>query len=684
LIHEKSPYLLEHAYNPVDWYPWGEEAFRKSKQENKPIFLSIGYSSCHWCHVLRKESFEDYETAKFLNENFVNIKVDREERPDIDEVYMRAVMTMTGSGGWPLSVFLTPNLEPFFGGTYFPPAPRYGMPSFLNVAKNIADSWKKERKNLVESASDLREALTKMYESHTARGGTLSAGIVDDAYTSLVSSFDSSNGGFGESPKFPMPSNLFFLMRYYRLMQSKLALSMVTKTLDAMMSGGIYDQVGGGFHRYSTDRYWLVPHFEKMLYDNAMLATAFTEAFLITRNSEYARVVRETLGWAIREMYSGQGFSASQDADSPEGEGLFYVWSVSDLQKALESRIPNWTVLQKYFSITAQGNFDNGKTILTTKPVDLLAKEFDMTKDEFENLVEEAKKMMLDYRNTRARPSTDDKIVTSWNGLMITALSKASSALGDKQYLFYAISTADLILERVDSNRDHVLSRSYRSGEESGIGVLEDYAFFINGLIDLYEACFDPRYLNVAISLCRQMITKFHDPNGGFFLADITRKDLIAKPKDSYDGAIPSGNSIAALVLLRLAELTMKEDFRSIAKQSFEAFWEDLSNQPSSFTAMVSAFQFFMGPTREIVLSGDIQSLEKEELISALRSQFMPNTVTILADERLVNASPLLNDKLPKSNGPRVFVCSNFTCKMPVSSKEELLKILSERANPGQ
>jgi uncharacterized protein len=680
LINEKSPYLLEHAYNPVDWYPWGEEAFQKARRENKPIFLSIGYSSCHWCHVLRRESFEDAEVAKFLNENFVSIKVDREERPDVDELYMKAVVSMTGSGGWPLTVFLTPSLEPFFGGTYFPSTPRYGIPSFINIARGIAGSWRTERKSIVESGKQMKESLAQMYEYQKVSTSPLTGDILDECYNSLVGSFDQTNGGFSDYPKFPMPSNLFFLMRYFKTKKSKLALGMVTKTLDAMMSGGVYDQIGGGFHRYSTDRYWLVPHFEKMLYDNALLATAYTEAFLLTKNEEYARIANETLQWAIREMRSTDGaFYASQDADSKEGEGTFYVWSPRDVQEALRSEKSIVEPILNYFSITNEGNTDGGKTILTTKPAEIVATEFGIKVEEFNKILKNSKKEMLEYRNRRSKPPTDDKIITSWNGLILTALCKAYMAFGNETYLHEATAAAESILRRAHSTNSLKLSRSFRDGEERGEGVLEDYSFFANGLIDLYEACFDPKYLRSAISLCESMLSDFGDPKGALYLTRKDAKNLIVRVKEGYDGAIPSGNSIAALALVRLAELCAREDFRNSAQDILDTFREPISAQPSSFTQMLSALHFIVSGPKEIVISGDLASKDTKELIGVLHSRFLPNSVFLLSSKDIEDVTPLVRERIASSGDrSKVFVCSNFTCKLPTSSKEQLIEMLED------
>ncbi|MGH2639609.1 MAG: thioredoxin domain-containing protein [Rhabdochlamydiaceae bacterium] len=687
LLNETSRYLQQHAYNPVDWYPWGDDAFQRAKQENKPIFLSIGYSSCHWCHVMAHESFEDRDIAELLNESFVCIKLDREERPDVDELYMKAVMSMTGSGGWPLNVFLTPNLEPFFGGTYFPPSPRYGMPSFANVIKNISQSWKSDRKKINASANELKVALREIYDFRKEQNPIIDDSVFQECFIALAGSFDENFGGFGDSPKFPIASNLFFLTRYHRMkpLKSKLALNIVTRTLDSMMRGGIHDHVGGGFHRYSTDRYWLVPHFEKMLYDNALLLQAYLEAYLVTKNEDYAKLVNETLSWVLREMRSPKGgFYSAQDADTIAGEGAYYVWSKQEVKEAL-SRDTEMSekseIITRFFSITNEGNFENAKTILTTKPGSLLAQEFGMKQDELDAIIDRAKKLMLDSRNQRPKPLTDDKIQTSWNGLMISAMSKAYEALGVATYLEGAIAAAELILNALTIENGHPkLFRSLTQGEPKGNGVLEDYSFFINGLIDLYEASFEPKYLEKAISLCETMLIGFHDSNGGgFYQTSGNATDLIARAKDAFDGATPSGNSVAALACSRLAEFTTRTDFKEAAKDTFEAFWRIIKDQPSAFTEMLVALQFFLGNASEIVVSGSLESKETRNLLNTLRSEFLPNSVLLLADRRLENISPLVSDRIPlASEQPRVFVCTNFACKLPSTNSQQLIQALRE------
>ena len=683
LSREKSPYLLEHANNPVDWYPWGREAFTKAKRENKPIFLSIGYSSCHWCHVMRHESFEDPEIAKLMNDSFVSIKVDREERPDVDEIYMKSVVAITGSGGWPLSVFLTPSLEPFYGGTYFPPTPRYGMPSFSNVLRSISQSWKSDRKKLVESASQLKSSIKDMYEMKKAVDSSLTDSIFLDTFNELAGSFDSQYGGFGSAPKFPSPSNLFFLTRYYSAKRSNLSLTIVSKTLDSMMHGGIYDQVGGGFHRYSTDRYWLVPHFEKMLYDNALLIWAYCEGFLLTGNKEYKRVVEEISEWVLREMQNAEGgFFAAQDADSPEGEGSYYVWTPDEMEKAFASSEKlrgKSDLVSNYFSLTRQGNFENGKTILTAKPLATL--KTGQSEKENEQLLKEAKKVLLEFRDKRPKPFTDDKILTSWNGLMISALSKAFQVFGKEKYLVAGKKAADFVLEKLSSQNPegkiHLLRR-FRQGESKGAPVLEDYSFFVNGLLDLYEAGFDAKYLEVAFELGETMVSDFYDKIvGGFFQAPADTPDLIARAKDAFDGALPSGNSIAALVCLRLAEISSDAKWKDVARDTFLAFWDLIQKQPTSFTEMLVALQFYLGNPKEVVVSGELDSVEVKEFLKVLRHTFLPNSVILLASASVEKMSPLVAERLPVEGGkPKVFVCSNYTCKLPSTTKDELLAAL--------
>ncbi|MDG6907343.1 MAG: thioredoxin domain-containing protein [Nitrososphaerota archaeon] len=683
LIGEKSPYLLEHAYNPVDWFPWGNEAFNKAKKVNKPIFLSIGYSSCHWCHVFRKESLEDEDVAKILNENFVCIKVDREERPDIDEIYMKSVMSMTGTGGWPLNVFLTPNLEPFYGGTYFPPTSRHGLPGFSMLLRNISSSWKSDRKNITDAAQQMKAALTKMYESNPSVSQEIDKAVLNDCLDLMAASFDEMYGGFGSAPKFPSPTNIFFLLRQHRFAGSDLALRMAEKTLGALAEGGIRDQIGGGFHRYSTDRQWIVPHFEKMLYDNALLSVAFLEAYLVTKKSGYALVAEDTLNWVLREMTSRQGgFYSAVDADSPEGEGSYYVWTVQDVKESLGRDDSNVGAVCSYFGVTSEGNFEDGKSILTSvgqlKSTNGTSRS---TPGGMDSIIGSAKDLMLAFRNSRPKPAIDDKILTSWNGLMIAAFAQGYKVLGDEKFLRAAENAAHFILSSMKAKDSQPLRlyRRYREGESKGNGFLEDYSFLANGLLDLYEASFNPVYLVEAIALCNSMISLFWDEAGGGFFLSENKSDIIARPKDSYDGAAPSGNSMAALACYRVSEFNGDESFRRYTEKSIKAFWNEIKEHPTSFTQMLVVLSYLLAKPKEIVISGNVASPEAIALIKTVRTHFIPESVTLHASSALESVSPLVKDRIGTGDGKaKAYVCSNFSCELPATNPDELSLSLKE------
>jgi uncharacterized protein len=694
LITEKSPYLLEHAYNPVDWFPWSDDAFQKAKREDKPIFLSIGYSACHWCHQFRRESFEDTEVAKILNSNFVSIKVDREERSDVDEIYMKAVTSMTGSGGWPLNVFLTPSLEPFYGGTYFPPVARHGLPAFRTVLKGISDAWNSDRQNILESAARMKQGLIELYTANDPGKPNLDDSILDLCFNELASSFDREFGGFGGAPKFPSPSNLFFLLRYHKKTGLKAPLLIVTKTLDRMAAGGIYDHIGGGFHRYSTDREWLVPHFEKMLYDNSLLSLAYTEGYLVTKDNFYRQVSEETLEWALREMRSNEGgFYSAQDADTPEGEGSFYVWNRSNIETAL-SQVGGWDkqliprildITCEYFGITDEGNFEGGKSILTTSKerAEKISTQYKLNSDELESIMRQSKIALLEYRNKREKPFTDDKVLASWSGLMISAMSKAYQAFGKDKFLLAAESSANFVLTKLCETRKgkpQKMIHRYRDGDSKVEGLLEDYAYFINGLLDLYESDFEYSYLRSAIDLAEIMNKEFYDKkDGGFFSTSEGSRDLIARPKEAFDGAIPSANSVACLALFRLAEITSREEFANKAEASIKFFSPKIESRPSAFAFMVSALSFRLGKPKEIVFSADRNSAELQDLLKSLRSQFVPNSVVILAEEKARDLTPLVENRLPGPDArPKVFVCTENVCKLPVIGKEDLISALTD------
>ena len=658
LSKEKSPYLLEHATNPVDWYPWGKEAFAKAKNDNKPIFLSIGYSTCHWCHQLARESFEDPKTAAFINKNFIPIKVDREERPEVDAYYMEAVRAMTGGGGWPLSVFLTPDLRPFYGGTYFPPAPRHGMPSFMQVLDFVSNLWREKRDEVMSNSQEVLKAITLPSIKESVE---LGKEVLDEGYSTLVSSFDPEHGGFGGAPKFPLPNTLGFLLRYHRRMGKELAFRAVLKTLDEMMAGGIRDHVGGGFHRYSTDRVWLVPHFEKMMYDNALLAKVYSEAYQVTRKEEYAEVVRETLHWIRSEMKDGGGgFYSAQDADTAEGEGTYYTWTAEEVEEAAGRTVG--AAFCRRYGVTKTGNFD-GRTILrlgTGSP----------PKVDEEEATAKAKKALYDARIRRPRPATDIKVLTSWNGLAISALAFAGVVLNEPGFVEDAAGAARFVLNRMSA--EGRLLRRYAGGEAALEGTLEDYAFFVQGLLDLFEAAFDPKWLEEAIRLTNVMLDEYEDSEEGGFYLTISAEPV--RLKQSYDGPTPSGNSVAVLNLIRLSELTGNTSFRESADRTLKAFAGEVQRQPSAHAVMLEGLDLILNGSKEIVISAPTAKAADEMKVEVYRT-FIPNKVVIAATSktygRLSRVSALLEGREPRSKS-KAYVCQNFACKLPADSVEAL------------
>ena len=661
LAGEKSPYLLQHAHNPVDWYPWGEEAFKKAKNDGKPVFLSIGYSTCHWCHVMAHESFEDPGIAAIINKNFIPIKVDREERPEVDSYYMGAVQSMTGGGGWPLSVFLTPELKPFYGGTYFPPEPRYGMPSFRQVLEFVANLWKDKRSQAIDNSLEIAKALS---EERTSTGTPLGKALFDEGAAAILANFDQEHGGFGSQPKFPLPLTGSFLLRYHFRTGKELALTAVAKTLDGMMSGGIRDHVGGGFHRYSTDRHWLVPHFEKMLYDNALLATLYVDAYLVTGREEYARVAKETLSWIRAEMTDdGGGFYSAQDADTAEGEGVYYTWTPEEVEDILGAE--DGASFCRTFGVTRTGNF-GGRTIL----------HLGSGADE-DGRSTEWKAKLYEKRLTRTRPGTDTKVLTSWNGLAISAMSRAGRALSESDYVGHASKAADFILNRC--SREGRLLRRYAGGEAALGGTLEDYAFFVRGLVDLFEASQDPKWLKEAVRLADIMIDEFEDKRkGGFYLSSET---VPARLKEGYDGPTPSGNSMAAIALMLLAELTGDKKFREAAERTLKSFAGDLERQPTGEAAMLSALDLLINGVREIVVTSPTLS-ESKQMMEVISSRYLPESVTIVATKKTHAAlsvmSSLLEGRKPTPH-PRAYVCRNFACDLPAEDAKALQRQLSGR-----
>lgn len=676
LIKEKSPYLLRNANSPIDWYPWGEEAFRRAREEDKPIFLSIGYSSCHWCYVMEKETFENEEVARLLNENFIPIKVDREELPEVDELYIRAVQIMVGEAGWPLTVFLTPDLKPFFGGTYFPPYRRGTLPGLVEILRLIIDAWRNERELISKTSNDIMEILRRVYSSKSS-DGELSSSVIEDAFEQIVSIYDEKYGGFSLYPKFPMTTFLFFLHRFYYRTKRELALRISLNTLLNIALGGIHDQLAGGFHRYSTDRYWIVPHFEKMLYDNALLARAYIEAYLLTKDDFMLKVALKTLDWIISDMSSPNGgFYASISSDSEDGEGAYYLWTKDQILSLLGEKIGE--IVCKYYGVTSQGNYGEGKNVLyVRRTLESLATEFSIPLDDLRRIIEYANAKLLSERKNRKAPSIDRKIITSWNALAISAMCIGFQVSGDRRYIEAATSTANFILKNM--YRDGILFRRYIDSDVAYTGTLEDYAFFINSLLDLYETTFDPIWLEIASKLNEEMIERFYDRGcGGFFITERDISGLILK--NGKDGSIPSGNSLAIMNLIRLSEFLVRPDLLDLAKRSLLAFFEDIKQNPIEYTYMLTALDYYLSPRREIVFICNEQDCSK--FIKALWLRFIPDKITLVCnpDSRkdLERITPIVKDKRLIDGKTSVYICENYTCRAPITSIEDFLRYLDE------
>jgi len=672
LIQEKSPYLLQHAHNPVDWYPWGEEAFEKARREKKPIFLSIGYSTCHWCHVMERESFEDPSTAALMNQHFVSIKVDREERPDVDGLYMQAVMQMAGQGGWPLSVFLTPDLKPFYGGTYFPPEDRWGHPGFKSLLRSIAGSWETRREEVLQSGQAMAEALQGQAAMVAGAKGVLSEEILKQAFQQFSESFDETYGGFLPAPKFPRSHALSLILRHWKRTGDPRALKMVEQTLRAMAAGGLYDHLGGGFHRYSTDAQWHAPHFEKMLYDQALLARTYLEAYQATGSAEYASTAREIFDYVLRDMTDRDGaFYSAEDADSAEDpsrpeekrEGAFYVWTARQVEEALGKEEAE--IFGRLYGVQLHGNVAHdpmgefsGKNILY---------HAHPGKDPAG-----AKQKLFAARARRPRPHLDDKILADWNGLMIASLAFGSRVLDDPKYAEAARRAADFILAKMVRKDGRLLHR-YRDGEAAIPGHLEDYAFLIHGLADLYEATFEQKYLDEAKRLTGEMIRLFRDERqGGFFLTGSDAEKLLVRQKELYDGAIPSGNSVAALDLIRVGRLTEEKGFEEKAARLMETFSGQVKTQPTAFPQLLIALDFALGPSNEIMIAGAPDDPAVRQMLRVIYGRFLPNKVVALhppGDARW----PMIGGK------PTAYVCRNYACNLPTNSPDQVEKALHSR-----
>lgn len=662
LVNEKSPYLLQHAHNPVDWYPWGDEAFNKAKAENKPIFLSIGYSTCHWCHVMERESFEDQEVAEVLNNYFVAVKVDREERPDIDHIYMTVCQVMTGHGGWPLTVILTPDKKPFFSGTYFPKQRRGQMPGLLDILGQIRNLWTKNREKVLASSHNLTQALEPHLTGELP--GEINEKDIHRAFHQLRENFDAVYGGFSTPPKFPTPHLLGFLMRYWDHYGEKSALEMVLETLDGMSLGGIFDHIGGGFSRYSTDRPWLVPHFEKMLYDNALLTIAYLEAYQITGKESLAETAREILNYIRRDMTSPEGgFFSAEDADSEGVEGQFYLWTPEEVKAVLGSM--DGDKFCSFYNITAGGNFE-GKNI-----PNLIAQEQAL---EIKNRFRTQRQLLFEHREKRIHPFKDDKVLTSWNGLMIAALAKAARILEEHTYQVIAEKAAGFLLTKMRRPDGRLLAR-YREDEAAYLAYLDDYAFFIQGLMELYQVTFRPSYLLEAINLSKDLIQLFWDEKkGGCFIYGADAEQLPARPKEIYDGATPSGNSTVAHIFLLLAGLTGDQSWEEKSRRIFHTFGETVNSYPAGHCHLLSAFLFALRPFQKIVLAGNPEEKDFQQFVTIINKKFLPQAVLLAADPALEPVVPLTGKYQPLNNKATAFICEGFSCQPPITCLEELEK----------
>lgn len=679
LIHEKSPYLLQHAYNPVDWYPWSEEAFEKAKREEKPIFLSIGYSTCHWCHVMERESFEDEEVARVLNRDFVAIKVDREERPDVDHVYMTVCQAMTGQGGWPLTVLMTPEKKPFFAGTYFPKRSKYGRTGLLEILERVADAWKRKRTDLLQAGNRVTEAIRGNMDP--AVRGELSEEMLTGAYEHLSDQFDERYGGFGQSPKFPRPHDFLFLLRHWKRTGEERALQMVEKTLEAMRRGGIYDHVGFGFSRYSVDDRWHTPHFEKMLYDNALLAVAYLEAYQVTGKEAYARVAREIFTYVLRDMTSPEGgFYSAEDADSEGEEGKFYLWTPEEIREVLGAGMGR--LFCECYGVTDAGNFE-GKNILHQIGISLsaVAARHGMGMDELEQKLEEARRKLFQAREQRVRPHRDDKILTSWNALMIVALSRGARVLGERRYADAAEGAARFILKTLRRGDGRLLAR-YRDGEAAIPAFLDDYAFLAWGLIELYEATLRVEYLRRAADLAREMLDLFGDDRGGgLFFSGKDGEELLTRPKELYDGATPSGNSVAGYMLLRLSRILADPELEREAERQLAAFAATVRQMPMAYTFYLTAVQFALGPTREIVVAGPPSRADTRRMLEMVGRAFLPDAVWVYRPEgeqapEVEELIPYVREHRAVDGKAAAYVCENYACREPVTDPEELRMLL--------
>lgn len=686
LAGEQSPYLLQHADNPVDWYPWGQEAFDKAIAENKPIFLSIGYSTCHWCHVMEEESFEDEDVATLLNATFISVKVDREERPDIDKVYMNIANLMNGGGGWPLNIIMTPDKKPFYAATYLPKNERFGRIGMLQLLPSVHQLWL----NDPEQALKYADNVVTQFQANTQQSSneTLNAFSLADAYEQLSSTFDDVYGGFGTAPKFPRPHDYLYLLKDFKRNDNQRSLDIVLQSLESMRQGGIYDQLGFGFYRYSTDQAWLTPHFEKMLYDQAMLSMAFTDAYLASGQESLATTVNEVLSYVLRDMTSEEGgFYSAEDADSEGEEGKFYLWTVAELSELLSPEDLDFVVT--LLNLSEEGNFREasspevvGRNILhTLQPLSSLNEEDNRRW----NLL---RQYLYEAREARVKPFKDDKILTDWNGLMIAAMAKAGRALDNERYTAAAVKAADFLLDTMYTDDGRLLHR-YRQGEAGIDATTEDYAYFIWGLLELYESTFDPRYLEAATSLQNNHLERFWDEaHGGFYFTANDAEVLLTRSKDIYDAAIPSGNSVAMLNLLRLGRLLANADYEAYAQELGDSFASDVKRYAAAYTQLMSALDFAIGPSFEVVIAGDLEREDTQAMLNALHQSYTPNKVVLLRqpddNDPIINLAEYSKYYVMQNDQATAYVCLNYFCQNPTNDPEVMLSLINDFELPNE
>ncbi|MBI4736409.1 MAG: thioredoxin domain-containing protein [candidate division NC10 bacterium] len=678
LIHETSPYLLQHAHNPVDWYPWGPEALARAKAENRPILLSVGYSACHWCHVMERESFEDTAIARLMNEHFVNIKVDREERPDLDQIYQNVVQLLGGQGGWPLTVFLTPDQQPFYGGTYYPPTDRQGLPGFPRVLQGVADAYRLNQEGIAETVRQILDGMGRL-STFKEVAEPLDKELLDRVGRALTRHVDPVYGGFGGAPKFPNTMNQAFLLRHARAHQDEFALRMVTLTLEKMAAGGIFDHIGGGFHRYSVDNRWLVPHFEKMLYDNALLLRLYLEAWQVTRQRLFEKVIRDTLAYVRREMLHPEGgFYSTQDADSEGEEGKFFVWTRDEILAHLGEDVGQ--LFCRAYDVTEAGNFERGRSILNRPgSLESVAARFGMKAEQAETLLAGAREKLFHVREQRAKPFRDEKILTSWNCLMISACAEAYTVLGDEAALDAAVRSAEFVLAHL--LRDGRLLRTFKDGQAKLNGYLDDYAFFAAALLDLYQATFDRRYLDQAVALHERMIAQFWDARGGgLFLTSAAHEALIHRPKSAYDHSIPSGESVATQTMLRLHALTGSAADLTRAERVLRVFRGQMEQNPFGFGNLLCALDWYVETPHEIVIVGERSAADTRALLRAVHQEFVPNKVIVVAGAGELGKLPAVGDllagKAQVDGRATAYACHKFACSAPVTNPADLQALL--------